>query len=169
MTIRNPDNITSKVTLPAGITPANSTSEFPTHYADFGAGGLRTVETTNTSITEISRDDIPAERRQEGMMVYVSDVGLYYRLSGGIENSNWVEFEASGGSGHIIENAAGDDLAQRANLQFVGATVTDDAANDRTIVVEVTQGERIVIGEDQFKVETDAGMTALNIPRTRSW
>ena len=39
-----------------------------------------------------------------------------------------------GGGGHVIEDAAGTDLAQRANLQFTGATVTDDAANDRTIV-----------------------------------
>ena len=70
------------------------------------------------------------------------------------------------GGGHVIENAAGDDLAQRANLQFVGATVSDDAANDRTIV-EVTQGERIVIGEDQFKVETSSGAT-FDPPRTET-
>ena len=37
-------------------------------------------------------------------------------------------------TGHIIENSAGTDLAERANLQFIGATVTDDSANDRTIV-----------------------------------
>ena len=36
--------------------------------------------------------------------------------------------------GHTIEDSAGTDLAQRANLQFTGATVTDDSANDRTIV-----------------------------------
>ena len=37
-------------------------------------------------------------------------------------------------TGHIIEDSAGTDLAERANLQFIGATVTDDSANDRTIV-----------------------------------
>ena len=37
-------------------------------------------------------------------------------------------------TGHIIENAAGTDLTERANLQFIGAAVTDDSANDRTVV-----------------------------------
>ena len=37
-------------------------------------------------------------------------------------------------TGHIIEDSAGVDLAERANLQFIGATVTDDSANDRTVV-----------------------------------
>ena len=37
-------------------------------------------------------------------------------------------------TGHIIENSAGTDLAERANLQFINAAVTDDSANDRTVV-----------------------------------
>ena len=37
-------------------------------------------------------------------------------------------------TGHIIENSAGTDLAERANLQFIGATIADDSANDRTVV-----------------------------------
>ena len=79
----------------------------------------------------------------------------------------WADAPGAGtATGHIIENAAGDDLVARGNLQFVGATVSDDAANDRTIV-EVTQGERVVIGEDQFKVETAAGMT-FDPPRTET-
>ena len=73
----------------------------------------------------------------------------------------WADAPGAGtATGHIIENAAGEDLVARGNLQFVGATVSDDAANDRTIV-EVTQGERIVIGEDQFKVETADGLPFL--------
>ena len=39
-----------------------------------------------------------------------------------------------GGSGHVIEDAAGVDMAARANLQFIGADVTDDSTNDRTVV-----------------------------------
>ena len=37
-------------------------------------------------------------------------------------------------TGHIIEDSTGTDLDERANLQFIGATVTDDSANDRTVV-----------------------------------
>lgn len=39
-----------------------------------------------------------------------------------------------GGNGHVIEDAAGVDMTARANLQFIGADVTDDSANDRTVV-----------------------------------
>ena len=39
------------------------------------------------------------------------------------------------GGGHVIEDATGTDMTQRANLQFKGATtVSDDSANDRTVV-----------------------------------
>lgn len=38
------------------------------------------------------------------------------------------------GGGHIIEDSSGTDLAQRGHLQFVGATVTDDSGNDRTVI-----------------------------------
>lgn len=40
----------------------------------------------------------------------------------------------SGSSGHTIEKADGTDMTARSNLQFVGATVTDDSTNDRTVV-----------------------------------
>lgn len=42
-----------------------------------------------------------------------------------------------GGSGHTIEKSDGTDMTQRANLQFVDATVTDDSVNDRTKIENV--------------------------------
>ena len=39
-----------------------------------------------------------------------------------------------GGTRHIIQDATGTDFADRDTLQFIGATVTDDAANNRTVV-----------------------------------
>lgn len=39
-----------------------------------------------------------------------------------------------GTGGHIIENNAGTDMAERANLQFGGVYVSDDETNDRTKV-----------------------------------
>jgi len=39
-----------------------------------------------------------------------------------------------GGSKHTIINASGTPLTDRAGLQFTGATVTDDSANDKTVV-----------------------------------
>lgn len=37
-------------------------------------------------------------------------------------------------SGHTIQNPSGTDMTYRENLQFLNAEVTDDSANDRTIV-----------------------------------
>lgn len=45
-----------------------------------------------------------------------------------------------GSAGHTIENPSGTDMPARGKLQFTGGvTVTDDSANDRT-VVNVTGG-----------------------------
>ena len=62
-----------------------------------------------------------------------------------------------GGGGHVIEAPNGDDLAQRANLQFTGnVSVTDDSTNNRT-VVNVTGGGG-TFGNYQFR-SVDAGIT----------
>ena len=65
-----------------GFFPAMNDTEF--------GGGYRVVNT----VTE--RDAIFAERRKEGMVVYVNAERKAYRLSGGITNTNWVEVEAAG-------------------------------------------------------------------------
>ena len=57
----------------------------------YGLGGLRTVADST------ARNAIVNERREVGMMAYVTAENKYYYLSGGTGNSYWVEF--SGGSG----------------------------------------------------------------------
>ena len=49
-------------------------------------------------------------------------------------NTAWVNQGGGGSGGHTIEDADGTAMTQRAGLQFVGATVTDDSVNDRTVV-----------------------------------
>ena len=44
----------------------------------------------------------------------------------------WIDLP--GGTGHTIENASGTDMTTRTKLQFVGAVVSDDSANDKTVV-----------------------------------
>ena len=43
-----------------------------------------------------------------------------------------------GGGGHTIQNSSGTDMTARTNLQFTGASVSDDAGNDRTVVAVPT-------------------------------
>ena len=52
----------------------------------YGLGSLRTVAKL------IDRNDIIAQRREEGMLVYVTEENKYFSLIGGTGNSYWVEF-----------------------------------------------------------------------------
>lgn len=64
-----------------------------------------------------------------------------------------------GGGGHVIQDN-GDSLTQRANLNIIGATVTDDAGNDATIVEITAGGDSIYTADGTI---TDAVRT-VNIP-----
>lgn len=70
-------------------------------------GSYRIVE------DETERDGITAERRKEGMVVYVLEDNKEYRLEGGIENEDWVELTGGGDSGgnpHIIGKGVDEDI-----------------------------------------------------------
>lgn len=53
------------IRLIAPIIPSSPESTIPTHYAEYGKGGWRTVASLG------QRDAIPEERRELGMVVYV--------------------------------------------------------------------------------------------------
>jgi len=59
---------------------------------------------------------VPSSASTSNMLATMADVG------------------GGGTGGHTIEDSSGVDMTARANLQFVGATVTDDSTNDRTVV-----------------------------------
>lgn len=56
----------------------------------------------------------------------------------------------SGGSGHTIIDENGNSMSARAGLQFVGANVSDDATNNKTIVDLASEG-----GIDGVFLDTD--------------
>lgn len=57
-------------------------------------------------------------------------------------NSTDVYAPSGGSGGHTIEDSAGTSMTQRTGLQFVGADVTDDSANNRTVVT----AQRVYLG-----------------------
>lgn len=81
----------------APITTPDTQDVFATHLAEYGKGGWRTV----ADLT--ARDNIPIERREVGMVVWVTSDSTAYQLVGGVTNSNWQVFSA-GGSSVGIEN-----------------------------------------------------------------
>lgn len=66
--------------LAAPVVPYTSEDTYPTHFALYGQGGMRTVKTM------AERDSISPERREEGMLVYViedpSEVHTYQLVNG---------------------------------------------------------------------------------------
>lgn len=65
------------------IVPTDTADTFPTHSAEYGKGGHRSVADV------AARDAIPADRREEGMTVYVQSNQTRYTLIGGVGNGDW--------------------------------------------------------------------------------
>ena len=80
--------IKNTLKISAPLSPYDSTDVYPTHLPEYGKGGLRTVESIE------DRDNIPVERRDEGMFVYVKENKTTYALRDGLENTNWIELES---------------------------------------------------------------------------
>jgi hypothetical protein len=75
------------------LAPKNAEDTHGTHEDTYGKGGFRSVSNTT------ERDAIPADRRKEGMWVYVRYSATVYTLESGITNGDWVEIEFSDGAG----------------------------------------------------------------------
>jgi hypothetical protein len=76
---------TLKISAP--ISPYADDNIYPTHLAKFGKGGYRTAATLE------ERDNIPDERREEGMVVFVQEDQILWCLQGGVTNDCWVDLE----------------------------------------------------------------------------
>lgn len=85
--------IPGSVRLTGFIAPSDSGDTYAVTDDTYNRGGFRSVENTT------ERDAITADRRKEGMWVYVRYSATVYALEGGITNSDWVQIEFSGGSG----------------------------------------------------------------------
>ncbi len=80
--------IKNTLKISAPLTPYDTDDVYPTHLPEYGKGGLRAVETIE------ERDNIPVERRELGMFVYVKDSEITYVLRGTLENNGWIELES---------------------------------------------------------------------------
>ena len=74
-----------------------------------------------------------------------------------------------GGGGHTIQNSSGTDMTARTNLQFTGASVSDDAVNDRTVVdvptyTDATQSASgLMSASDKTKLDGIASGAEVNV------
>jgi hypothetical protein len=113
----------------------------------YGLGGLRTVGNT------AERDSIISQRREIGMMVYVSGNNKFYYLSGGTGNSYWTEFTgSSGGGGGAVTGVFGtpDEIEVSPNTGNVTvglpkAVNITETINIGGITIGITAGNQLYI------------------------
>ena len=100
--------------LAAPIVPFTTNDTYPTHYAKYGKGGHRSVQSI------INRDSIPTSLRELGMTVFVIDNGVTYKLIGGLTNTSWVE------------NTAGTIQTVSIDSEVFGASISNDGEGNLT-------------------------------------
>jgi len=73
----------------AKIVPTDTADTYPSHDANYGKGGLHSVSDTT------ARNAISSERRDVGMMCYVTTEDKTYQLVGGVLDANWEELSVA--------------------------------------------------------------------------
>lgn len=99
--------------LASMVVPGTTEDKFPTHDAQYGKGGFRSVETV------AERDAIPTERKTKGMVVAVTANGLNYQWNG----TAWVEWLPKG-------NVTVDQSLNKASTNAVSNKAVTTAIND---------------------------------------
>ena len=89
------------------------------------------LDSRTTKDTIADRNNIPSNIRFEGLECYVKEDGCIYRLTGGIENSNWT----------LMPYAK--DYMPVTGGKFIGPTVYTDSADDRTTEELITESDEI--------------------------
>lgn len=110
--------IANSVRVGGFIAPTDSEDTYPVTNPTYGLGGLRTVNNLTT------RNEIPAERREEGMMVYVISDQTYYQLKGGTTDVYWTEF-TGGGTGDfsgLIIKGPDETISGIESIEFIEGT-----------------------------------------------
>lgn len=114
-------SIPGSVTLGGFIAPTDTDDVYATHDEIYGRGGYRTVTDTT------QRDNIPAPRRKEGMLVYVTQTDTVYKLDADL--LTWSNFSTgTGGTTGNLTTGAG----------LTGADVPVNMSQDITVALDVS-------------------------------
>jgi hypothetical protein len=90
--------IPGSVRVAGFIAPTDSTDTYAVTDELYNRGGYRTV------LTLTERNDITADRRKIGMLVFVLGTNEYYTLKTGLTNSDWELWAPGGGGGSGTTN-----------------------------------------------------------------
>lgn len=119
--------------LASGIVPGTTEDKFPTHYAEYGKGGFRTVN------NKTERDNIPEERREEGMLVYVtnddSKVHTYQYING-----KWEKASLNSSGIPIYNQSKRKELGDSAEDDYIFIPSEEDLEGEIVNNTYTTQG-----------------------------
>lgn len=116
--------IPGTVPLSGPIAPSSTADTYPVTDPQYGLGGMRSVDSLS------QRDAIPAERRQPGMIVYVSGLGEWYAL--GNDGTTWSPFKPGSDLPVAVTSPVEGDLLtyRTAQTKFVNERRDDVVAID---------------------------------------
>lgn len=100
----------------APIRPNDSLDQYPSHEAIYGKGGWRTVN----DLAE--RSAISTDRREAGMIVYVTTQSTQYQLA--VDLSSWSIFPTAAGSGGAAVSATIDNISSIGDVDMTASPVT---------------------------------------------
>ena len=115
----------------APIVPPTDADVFPTHSAEYGKGGFR-------SVADIAaRDAIPEGRREVGMRVYVESEDVTYICTDVSGNTYTPDVAALAGDALIVDASLASDIAGKAYRAIVDAAnyINDTADAPKVILV----------------------------------
>lgn len=117
--------IPGSVRVTGFMAPSDSEDTYPVHDSIYGMGGWREVADV------AARNAIPAQRRREGMVVYVTGTSQAWWLQGGVGDENWTLMPVGESVGLQREIT----FVLRKDL-IVGESVTNAVAVERAGTIE---------------------------------
>lgn len=119
------------IVLTGTINTSSSNDVYPTHSANTGKGGYRSVADV------AARDSIPTQRREHGMIVYVQNEDKKYILGAGLTNSDWFEDSSS-------SEESSNNLKWIMHMSEMPAEVPSDLADGGLLIIGDSQEGEVI-------------------------
>lgn len=132
------------INIPSTIAPFTTDDKYATHDEQYGKGGYRSVDT----ISEMN--DIPSQRRKEGMLVRVIANNSYYVLKNGVFIKE--EFGGSGGSG----GGTGSTTLDYIKIDYMRVLdIFNNTPNDSSAIINLIGQDNLnrIFNEDGCTIE----------------
>lgn len=152
---------TTDIKIAGTLAPSSSKDTYPTHYAKYGKGGFISVASLSSTgdLTNPGLPDIPSERIEEGMAVYVRANRTIY-----LKDSNAAGFVnvPPGWRPYLGASAGGNDTPSDLNNVNIGLTIPAEGKFTNLTADNITVG----LGVDSVSLE-ELGIQKIVIKPTR--